>query len=259
VVTGANSLQENKDSDALRHFEQAVRKGNKDPQLYYDYAMLLRDRGAPLSAVLANLENAVSLDPKFYSAHYLLGYLNLSERNYTAAIAHLEKAAKLRPENIGVWECLAFAFRASGDRERAIQTVVRARSLFGSAADQERVNSLLQFVEAPLPGPSAPAIVAVNTADTALHALKSDARIEGEIAQVDCLGALARLRIVSNAGKTFLLVRDASAVLLKGAQAAKFEFACGPLERQFRVTAEYQTHADATYGTAGDLTSLEFK
>jgi hypothetical protein len=93
---------------------------------------------------------------------------------------------------------------------------------------------------------------------TVLRGLKSDSRVEGTLMQTDCLGSSARLHVVSETRRLFLLVKDPGAVFLKNAGTAAFNFACGPVPGK-RVLVEYNSNANSTYGTAGDVTSIEFR
>jgi len=68
---------------------------------------------------------------------------------------------------------------------------------------------------------------------------------------------MARLRIDQVTGKTFLLVRDPHSVSLKGTGAVSFEFACGPVEAR-PVVAEFVPVKNETYGTVGEVRSLDF-
>jgi hypothetical protein len=83
-------------------------------------------------------------------------------------------------------------------------------------------------------------------------------RLEGRLTQIDCLGDSARLRIDQPNGKTFLLVRDPRSISLKNAGGISFEFSCGEVEPQ-QVAIEFVPGRNETYGTAGEIRSIEFR
>jgi tetratricopeptide (TPR) repeat protein len=81
--------------------------------------------------------------------------------------------------------------------------------------------------------------------------------VSGLLTQVDCLGEKARLHILADGRKTFVLVRDRAGVTLHGAGSAWTEFSCGPVPHQ-PVSVAYRVHPDTSYGTAGDAASITF-
>jgi hypothetical protein len=90
-------------------------------------------------------------------------------------------------------------------------------------------------------------------------AITSDIRrIDGLLTQVDCLAGKARLHVASGGKKTFLLVRDPGQVRVLNAGGVAMEFSCGEI-RSRPVIVEYRVIADSTYGTAGEVASIEFR
>ena len=133
-----------------------------------------------------------------------------------------------------------------------------ALQVASSEAQREQMSALVEEVRARPAPPAKAQPVAEVPEEPALRALRSDASITGELVQVDCLQSAARLVIRSAGSRTFLLVRDPGAVLMKGAGSRTLELQCGTNTPK-RVEVAYQTRHDDTYGTAGDVTAVEFK
>ena len=80
-----------------RLFESAIDAGAGNAQLFYDYAMVLRQLNQPDALVIENLMRAVAVDDGFFDAHNFLGYLHLRHERFGEAVLHLKRAAELQP------------------------------------------------------------------------------------------------------------------------------------------------------------------
>jgi hypothetical protein len=83
-------------------------------------------------------------------------------------------------------------------------------------------------------------------------------KIAGQLRQIQCLGRQAVLHIVSDDGKLVKLhIADPSKVAITdgGEQA----LGCGVQKRGRPVTVQYLEKANAKLGTAGEVTSIEFR
>lgn len=75
------------------------------------------------------LETAANLDEKFPGSFLNLGRLALSQNDFVAADAHLEKAASLRPSDPAILTALAYAQNGNHQYREAIGTVARLHEL----------------------------------------------------------------------------------------------------------------------------------
>lgn len=240
---------------ARRFFESAIDAGGQDPRLFYDYAMVLRQMNQPEEIVIQNLVRAIALDDKFFDAHQFLGYLYLRGERISEAIRHLKRATELQPGKAAVWENLAFAYHKAGNKDLARNAARSGRKVASSPEEAARLEALMDMIESDID--KIVAAPEVKKPDAAA-AVAVGSRIEGMLTQVDCLGRLARLHIASPKGKIFLLVRDPSAIRLRGMSAMTEELQCGTVPQR-PVIIEYRPEVNRTYGTAGVVTSLEFR
>ncbi|MGE0485734.1 MAG: tetratricopeptide repeat protein [Gammaproteobacteria bacterium] len=67
--------------------------------------------------------------------------------DWERALAALERAVKLAPDDAGLWYQLAYVHHRRGDHEQAVQTARRALSLPVSAAERARTWLLIAEVE----------------------------------------------------------------------------------------------------------------
>ena len=74
-------------------------------------------------------ETAANLDEKFPGSFLNLGRLALSQNDFVAADAHLEKAASLRPSDPAILTALAYAQNGNHQYREAIGTVARLHEL----------------------------------------------------------------------------------------------------------------------------------
>ena len=240
---------------ARRHFESAIQAGNNDARLFYDYAMVLRRMKQPEALVVQNLLKAVSIDDSFFDAHQFLGYLFLRDERYPEAIRHLTRGTELQPSRAAVWENLALAFHKAGDKERAKNAARAGRKVANGPEEAARLDAMIDLIES-----DADKIVQapIDPKPTVAVAIPTNTRLEGMLIQVDCLASKARLHVATNTGKVLLLVRDSSKVTLRGAGGITTDLACGTVPTR-PVIIEYQPEVHQTYGTSGNVKSIEFR
>ena len=252
AALGYLGLAKGEDGDAQTHFQRALRLGVRNARLCYDLAMLRRQSGAGDDEILDLVRRSVQFDPGFFETRYFLGTFALERRRPTEAVENLRYAVELQPNRERVWENLALAYSKNHEPERAIEAAERAVQLSTNEADTARAEATLRLVRTAL----APVVTALKPPPRSSPP-QATSRVEGKLTQIDCLGEMARLRIDQVTGKTFLLVRDPHSVSLKGTGAVSFEFACGPVEAR-PVVAEFVPVKNETYGTVGEVRSLDF-
>ncbi len=242
---------------ARAHFRAAIAAGSRQASTYYEYAMLLRETGGERQDIFRNLETAVHLNPTHADAWFLLGLLASNEGRHEDALEPLRRAAALRPRRSDFWHALALACRKTGRREEALLSARRALQAARTKQEVEMAEAALQLTGKREPGIELPGRPEVTTPSSWFRP-QGDTRIEGALYRIDCLGASARIYIRTAGGDVALLVRDPATVELRNAPSATYEFACGrPPERN--VAVEYTAAADPATGTAGVVSSIEFR
>jgi Flp pilus assembly protein TadD len=240
---------------ARQYLERAIHAGSSSARLFYDYAIVLRRFGEPDALIEETLARSVILDPRFFEGHNLLGHLQLQAGHLPQAIQHLKRAAELQPARLGVWESLAIAYHKAGEKDAAREAAKSARRVASSPEEIARIDALLDLIESDVDK-----IVQVperKQRETAVAAPRLS-RVQGMLSQVDCLGAQARLHVMTPERKVLLLVRDASSVRLRGLNGPNAELSCGPSAAR-PVIVEFQPEQHRTYGTAGTVISIEFR
>jgi tetratricopeptide (TPR) repeat protein len=104
--------------EAAGSFEKGIARFPKNPQFYEAYGRMLLDNGSDAgneeARAVSLLEKALALDNQLGGAHYELGKYLLGHDKVQPALAHLEAAAKLDPQDGRTALTLAGAYRRLG-------------------------------------------------------------------------------------------------------------------------------------------------
>ena len=84
-------------SDAVAHYEEAIRLQPTAPEPHYNLGLALAKLGRPAEAA-ARYEEALHLQPDYAEAHNNLGNLLLNAGRLEEAATHYDKAARLKPD-----------------------------------------------------------------------------------------------------------------------------------------------------------------
>ncbi len=77
----------------------------------------------------AAAEQAVSLDPRSYTGHYILGFLFSQSETWDTALMHLQESNRLKPNNAEILRCLGWTLFNSSKRAQGIVTLERSLNL----------------------------------------------------------------------------------------------------------------------------------
>lgn len=253
---GAVALSRRDYAAARRHLERAIQLGASDARTHFEYAMLLRESGGSSEAVLASLQKAVSLNPQFAEAHFMLGGALLGRGRRLEAIEHLKQAAALLPRQSSLWRALALALHESGRNEEARRAAWRAVQTARTEADAEMARAALEKT-GQAGSPRATARAGIST-PSSWELRRGDKRVVGQLIRVDCLQEVARLFVRAEKRTVALLVERPSEVRIGRAGEGRLELRCGP-QAGTPVVVEYQARPDARYGTDGDAVAIELQ
>jgi Flp pilus assembly protein TadD len=226
---------------ARRRFARALELGASDGPMLFEYAMLLRDTGAPREEVDAYLEKAVAASPNLAEAHFLLGIRASGQMRFEAAIEHLRRAVEIFPRQVYFWHALAFAYFKIGDAAQSRAAAYRAKNAARSPQELEMAEAAIRLSAPPKPAPRKPSVTTPESWDNP----RGDSKIEGRLTQVDC-GETARLHV----GGTVLEVAHPGRVVLAGTRETKVELRCGPQDAP--VLVEYDS-------VTRNVTRIEFR
>lgn len=242
---------------ARTHFETAIAAGSRRASTYLEYAMLLRETGGERREIVHNLQKTVELNPNYAEAWFLLGLIASNEGRQADAIAPLRRAAGLLPRQSHFWHALAMAYVKTGQEKEARLAARCALEAAKTKQEVEMAEAALRLIreqETRTELANRPEVITPK----GWFNRQGDSRTEGTLYRIDCLGASARLHIRTHSGNIALLVRDPGTVELKNAPSVTFEFTCGePPER--KVAVEYIARINPQTGTAGEVTSIEFR
>jgi VWFA-related protein len=125
---GTELMRGRQSEEAISHLQKAV---TLDPKFVsaHDYlGLAYLDADQPDKAK-AEFQTAVNLDPKFPGSFINLGRLELAQNDPANAQSNLEKAAALRPSDAAVLTTLAFAQLSNRQYSDAIQSVERVHAM----------------------------------------------------------------------------------------------------------------------------------
>ncbi len=124
---GEMLLRSKRYAGAIPALEQAYAK---DPTPANRVALALAYQGNGESAkALPLLEKAAATDPGNFDLRYTYGQALLESKQYAAAAAQFNAAAKLKPNDLRAWSNLAAALNLAGDLQQSLIAIDRAREL----------------------------------------------------------------------------------------------------------------------------------
>jgi tetratricopeptide (TPR) repeat protein len=256
------SMGRRRPEEARRYFERSIAAGSRRSTTYFEYAMLLRDTGAPRERVRELLQQAIGRNPRYAEAHFLLAQMQTQEGKHQEAVKSLEQAVDVLPRQSYFWHALSMGYGELDRREEARAAARRAVEAAVTEHEFEMARAALRQAAAaaartaPAAAPAAPR-PAVNVPKS-WEMPKGDARVEGVLEHIDCLGQSARFHVRAE-GKTLALwVGNPGQVLLNTPSSLTFEFACGS-QKARRVSIEYKRTPDAARKTEGEITAIEFR
>jgi tetratricopeptide (TPR) repeat protein len=141
------ALREHRFEDARDLFRKAIDRGTRDPSAYFEYAMLLRETGAPREEVDAMLRRTLEVSPDHAEAHFLLGVRAGEDGNAAESIEHLRRAVEIQPRQALVWQELAEEYLKANRKVEAKAAARRALQLSATPQDEGRARALLESLE----------------------------------------------------------------------------------------------------------------
>ncbi|MGC1646731.1 MAG: tetratricopeptide repeat protein [Candidatus Sulfotelmatobacter sp.] len=144
LAAGQEELLEGNIAEGIRIAREGISKGFQNPALLVILGKaLLRSGimpGQPEFNEAQNaLEKSVAERPNDAGSQIALGQIYLLSGHLDDAIARLEAARKMRPEQPSIYAGLAKAYRQKGDSQRAEQAIAKLQSL--NQAQAERIRS----------------------------------------------------------------------------------------------------------------------
>lgn len=121
--------EQNQDLAAISLLETAVTIYPENPQLFFDYALML-DRAGMEQQALNNMLKVLELQPDHAEALNFVGY-TWADKNIRLqeALAYIKKAIALKPDNGYIVDSLGWIYYRLGDYQGAVQALNRSLEL----------------------------------------------------------------------------------------------------------------------------------
>ena len=223
AALGRFAWRERHNQDAVTHFARAAELGASDPQMFLDYARALAVAAHAEDSVKA-LRTAIHFDPSLKEAHYDLGLALLRASSWREAMAELQLARPLKPQQASrYFYGMAYAAYRLGDFIGARNFVEQGRAYTKIPEEMSALNGLSETLGPPV--------------------------VDGILESVDCQRSTARLHVRVKDTARLFLVPDLS--LVKGV-------ACGPAANTL-VHIEFQAMPATASGADGIVRKLEFR
>ncbi|HKQ52878.1 MAG TPA: tetratricopeptide repeat protein, partial [Pyrinomonadaceae bacterium] len=122
VLTGRAYRETGFLSEAIEEFNRAAALDPRLPRIHYHLGLtyLLKDGAGKLGDAIKELQLELEYHPDDFFANYYLGVIYLSDGRWEPALAPLEKASRLQPQNPDPYFFLGQAYQSLGKYEQAI-------------------------------------------------------------------------------------------------------------------------------------------
>jgi Flp pilus assembly protein TadD len=154
TALGRLELLDHNDPEAVRLLEHALRLSPADAESTYQLGVLY-DRNGRTAEGVKLLRRALTLRANYPDPHYQLGRIALDRKDYTAALAELELARRLLPDQEAIRLLLGRVYQALGRPAEAQAEFAEVRRLKAAVIerDRQRVESdALMNLDMPKPG-----------------------------------------------------------------------------------------------------------
>lgn len=237
---------------ARREFERAISLDSRDPNVWFEYAMLLGERGGQQAEVERCLRRTIELAPGFAPAWAQLARTLDRNGDLGGAIASLERASSADPRGFAYLESLGELLARAGKGQEAV--VVARRALAAARTEQQRqqVAGLLDSWEQ-----AARRKESAQRRPAPEAAAPETARLEGELVRVDCPDDGLVFHFHAGGRTVLLSAQDPSRIQMAGGAAGR-TFQCGEQKDRPRAEAEYRA-GPASGGIAGTLLRLTIR
>ncbi len=106
--------------DAVDYFQEALRESPDSPAVLIRLAEILYFVLEEMDEALGCLYRALSLDPAFADAYFLLGMVEIDRQNFEAAITAIHRAREIEPHREAFLGALAYAYAELGEWQLAL-------------------------------------------------------------------------------------------------------------------------------------------
>jgi cellulose synthase operon protein C len=133
VALASLDITQKKLPEADSEFQAAVHAAPANPAIVEDYAkFLVSEKELPKASALVT--QYAAHNPNESDAHFLMGQIDILEKNDAAAVAETQKALQLNPKSAGAYLQLGQLYQDQGNLSAAVQAYDQAASLTPASA-----------------------------------------------------------------------------------------------------------------------------
>jgi tetratricopeptide (TPR) repeat protein len=137
AALGRLELLEHNDAEAIRLLERATKLNPSDAESCYQLGVLY-DRNGRTPEGLKLLKRAITLRANYPDPYYQLGRIALNQQNYKSALANLEQAKRLLPDQEAIRLLLGRTYQALGRTDDAKREFAEVRRLKAAVIERDR-------------------------------------------------------------------------------------------------------------------------
>lgn len=137
TALGRLQLLDHNDVEAIRLLERALRGNPADAESTYQLGVLYDRNGRTGEGVIL-LQRAITLRANYPDPHYHLGRIAIERRDYRTALAELELARKLLPDQEAIRLALGRVYQALGRAAEAKVEFAEVRRLKAAVVERDR-------------------------------------------------------------------------------------------------------------------------
>ena len=284
---GLIALAAKREDEARKDLQAAVEAKSTSARAWTEAARLDRD----VTKARGELQKAAELNPNWAEPFVVLAAI---EPDASRKLQWLKTATTLDPRNAANWRGVAELYQTHNKYVEAAKAWAAAEDASVDEAERERIREARRSIEEKrLEYEAAERKRAEDerqrdiqrAKDTAMAEIRAaEARanqghappdpnrkleqmevgeapagkVHGQLAQIDCLGRMARLVIRTEGGKQErLLIRDPQKVVVLSGEA--LSLGCGAQKPSRTVSVEYEPKANAKLGTAGEVVTVRYE
>ena len=137
TALGRLELLDRNDAEAIRLLDQALRANPSDAETTYQLGVLY-DRTGKTDEGITLLRRAITLRANYPDPHYHLGRIAVDRKDYKTALAELELARRLLPNQEAIRLLLGRTYQAAGRAAEAKAEFAEVRRLKAAVIERDR-------------------------------------------------------------------------------------------------------------------------
>jgi tetratricopeptide (TPR) repeat protein len=224
-----------KPQEAVQSFQVASDRGSTNAEMFFHYAQLSMQTGAPAAQVVPILQRAVELKPDYQDAWFNLGMYSTNAGQFRVAIDAFNHIRNVTEEHAAsFFSARAYCYYRMNARDLARQNAEQARKYAKTPQEQQQVSSLLRALEdASHPASAQPTADTMTEQRPTLRRTTPEGRelqlqhVDGIAKSFDCAAKPARLHVTVDGKEMIFAMDDPGSIVVRNSKSGFAEFSCG--------------------------------